>query len=236
MICPQRTGRRDPASLPPAAGNVVRPMSIFSRIFRVGRQRPRMFGGQNRQGNESRNSVSEKKEATMNQPIQKLWRALFGITLVLIAWRAGAQSGPISQQIVGSNVAQQSPQALSQTGLLPIYALDLQLDPSWVDSTSAPSNSAEFSHNGINDTLQQAWETLRSGGFNMIRFPINVDDPRSVVRMVNLCVWARANSVNLIPILQGTATGEKDHSNAINVFISGVVSLMRQADPSLTPY
>jgi hypothetical protein len=136
-------------------------------------------------------------------------------------------------------ICQQNLQAFSQTGLLPIFALDLQIDPSWVDGASAPSQSPQFSHNGVTDTLQQIWESVRSGGFNMLRFPLQVDDPQSAARLVNLCLWAKANNLTLIPILQETATARKDPSavsNLISGFVANVVALMRQTDPSLAAY
>src|SRR3954468_14525510 len=167
---------------------------------------------------------------------RNLCLAALGAMLLLSPWRTTAQGLPISQQALATKSGQPNAQAFSQTGLLPIFALDLQIDPSWVDGATAPSQSAQFGHNGVSDTLQQIWETLRPDGFNMIRFPLNIEDPRSIVRLANLCNWAKANNVTLIPVLRGTATAQKDAtslSSTVNSFVSGVVSLMRQPDPSL---
>jgi len=120
-----------------------------------------------------------------------------------------------------------------------MFAIDLQIDSSWVDGIGAPSQSSQFRHNGVNDTLQQIWESLSPGGFNMIRFPISVDDPQSAVRLVNLCTWGKANNVTLIPILQSAATGRNDRtvlSDTLKAFVSAVVSLTRQQDSSLATY
>ena len=98
----------------------------------------------------------------MSQPIQNVWRAVLGVILFLLPGHAAAaQFGAIPQQPLASSDAQQNTQSISRTGLLPVYALDLQIDPSWVDGMSAPSNSPQFSHNGVNDTLQQAWDTVK---------------------------------------------------------------------------
>src|SRR6476646_3192443 len=167
----------------------------------------------------------------MIQVIRNLCRAVLGATLFLLPWGAAAQSVAVPPP--------PNSQAISQTGLLPMFAIDLQIDSSWVDGIGAPSQSSQFRHNGVNDTLQQIWESLSSGGFNMIRFPISVDDPQSAVRLANLCTWAKANNVTLIPILQSAATGRNDQptlSDTLKAFVPAVVSLTRQQDSSLATY
>jgi hypothetical protein len=174
-----------------------------------------------------------------------LWITVYGITLFLVRGVAAQSVAGLGASVVqvsppsGSSVIQQnSPQnsqAISQTGLLPLFSIDMQIDPSWVDGLNAPSSSPQFSHNGVNDTRQQAWEALRPDGFNMVRFPVSLDDPQAVVRMVNLCLWAKANNIFLIPILQGSSALRRDQSampTAVSAFISALVSRIRQGDPA----
>src|SRR5690348_4448143 len=55
-------------------------------------------------------------------------------------------------------------QAVSHTGVLPVFAVDMDIDPSWVDGDTAPSTSPQFSHSGVNDILDQVWTILRPAG------------------------------------------------------------------------
>jgi hypothetical protein len=123
--------------------------------------------------------------------------------------------------------------SVSQTGLLPLFAVDMQVDPSWIDSANPASNSAKFPHSGVNDTFQQAWDGLKPAGFNMIRFPVELGDQQSAARLANLCRWAKVNNVSLIPVLKGTSAGRGDKtplSDAVTTFIATVVSLLRAGD------
>jgi hypothetical protein len=145
--------------------------------------------------------------------------------------------GPADRILAQTQATQDKPQeqAISQTGLLPVVAVDMDIDPSWVDGDAAPSNSAQFTHNGVSDLLDQAWTTLKLAGFGMIRFPVRLEDPKSPVRLANLCLWAKANNLTLIPVLQGTAAMRKDSSamsSAMRTLISSAISRLRGGDAS----
>jgi len=145
--------------------------------------------------------------------------------------------GPADRILAQTQATQDKPQeqAISQTGLLPVVAVDMDIDPSWVDGDAAPSNSAQFTHNGVSDLLDQAWTTLKLAGFGMIRFPVRLEDPKSPVRLANLCLWAKANNLTLIPMLQGTAAMRKDSSamsSAMRTLISSAISRLRGGDAS----
>ncbi len=121
--------------------------------------------------------------------------------------------------------------AISQSGLLPLFAVDVQIDPAWVDGSGFPSASPQFPHNGVSDALQQAWDLLRTAGFNVIRFPTNVDDKQNVTRVANLCVWAKANSVLLIPVLTSDEDlGKVASSNRMADFAPALITKLRSAD------
>ena len=130
-----------------------------------------------------------------------------------VAAQLASNSTQLSATPAGPNGAPQTTaqnlQTVSQTGLLPLFAVDMQFDPSWVNSNDVPSKSANYSHSGVNDTFQQAWEALKPGGFNAIRFDVNLQDPQAPVRLANLCMWAKANNVLLIPVLKSSGTGTK---------------------------
>ena len=130
-------------------------------------------------------------------------------------------------------------QAMSQTGLLPVFAVDMDIDSSWVDGDSVPSPSPQFGHNGVSDTLDGAWAALRPDGFNVVRFTLQLDDPKSPSRLANLCLWAKANNLTLIPELIGSADMRRDKaamSATISAFIVGTVTKLRAADPTLASY
>jgi hypothetical protein len=166
------------------------------------------------------------------------WMSLIFVNLFPISLRAQLTPNPTqaSATVPQPNGAYQSPpqsfQAVSQTGLLPLFAVDMQFDPSWVDGDDFPSKSAKYNHSGVNDTFQQAWDALKPGGFNTIRFPVEPTDSHAAARLANLCIWAKTNNVSLIPILKGTST-TKDKllaPNDANTFLSAVVSRLRAGD------
>src|SRR5262249_41945760 len=102
------------------------------------------------------------------------------------------------------DVSKPGAQAVTQTGLLPIYGIDMSFDKSWVDGSRFPSQSASYSHFGASETLQNVWDTLKLSGFNSIRFTVDVREADSAAnRVANLCVWAKNNNVRLVPILVG---------------------------------
>ena len=75
-----------------------------------------------------------------------------------------------------ADAGQPKEQAVSQTGLLPVYGVDFNFDPAWVDGASFPSQSAEHPNAGVNATFQQVWEALKPSGFNIMRVPLDVRD------------------------------------------------------------
>lgn len=106
------------------------------------------------------------------------------------------------------DAGQPKEQAVSQTGLLPVYGVDLNFDAAWVDGAKFPSESAEHPGGGVNATFQQVWEALKPSGFNIVRVPIDIRDmPGAANRLATLCVWAKANNVSLIPVLLGAERG-----------------------------
>jgi hypothetical protein len=108
------------------------------------------------------------------------------------------------------DAAAQDAPAVAQTGLLPIYGVDFNFDPAWVDGEKFPSQSEKFPHFGVNPAFQQVWEALKPLGFNALRFAIDVRDAKKAARRVaNLCLWASQNNVKLLPVLVGA---ERNHS------------------------
>jgi hypothetical protein len=104
---------------------------------------------------------------------------------------------------------QTNQQAISQTGLLPVYGVDLDFDPSWVDKAEFPPNSTAYPHYGTNSVLRTVWDALKPLGFNAIRFPVDVRDDKSAVNQIaNLCVWAQNSGAHLIPVLTGSDPGQ----------------------------
>jgi len=181
----------------------------------------------------------------MARPLTILWVVAFCAAQMLHPGGATAQTtnGFASQLVTQPQVPvtpQPGPapnaQAISQTGLLPLFAVDLQIDPSWIDSSDVPSKSPQFSHSGVNDTFQKAWDALKPSGFNMVRFQLDPADPAAPARLANLCIWAKANNVSLIPVLKYVRPDRNDKSamaSAIGVFASTVVSRMHQQDASV---
>src|SRR5215467_8154676 len=104
---------------------------------------------------------------TSARDVQKKFR-LFGrsqsmavYVLFLIAVIVGAQTVSARAQVLaapaGGPRAQESV-AATQADILPVFALDLNFDPSWIDGADVPSKSAQYSNNGVNAAFQKAWE------------------------------------------------------------------------------
>ena len=102
---------------------------------------------------------------------------------------------------------EQSPKQSTQPEILPVFAVDINFDPSWVDGAEAPTKSALYSHNGVNEAFQKAWEALGPAGFRTLRFKLDLSDVHSAARLANLCIWAKANNVTLIPVLEHALAG-----------------------------
>jgi hypothetical protein len=142
--------------------------------------------------------------------IEWLFLMLFGLVPGGISAQVAAGAVPQTPGNLGTSAVPQNPQnsqAISQTGLLPVFAVEMNFDPSWVDGDNVPSKSANYAHRGVNDSFQSAWDLLKPGGFNAIRLTLDAADPHSASRLANLCVWAKGNNVLLIPVLEGGSTG-----------------------------
>ncbi len=163
-------------------------------------------------------------------------RILSGFSALVMASSFGAH--PVSAQETNQP---QGAQAVSQTGLLPVYGIDFNFDPTWVDGSKFPSQASQYSNSGVNNSFQQVWDGLRSSGFNVVRFQLNVrDDASAALRLANLCVWAKQNNVKLIPVLLGAERGkfpEKDFPRNVATFINGTITALRSGDgQSLAAY
>src|SRR5215472_4810532 len=90
----------------------------------------------------------------------------------------------------------QDPQAVSLTGLFPVFAVYMNFKASHVDGTDVPSKSP---NNGVDSNFQSAWDAIKSGGFNTILFWVDLKDPQAAARIANLCIWAKSNNVSIIP-------------------------------------
>jgi hypothetical protein len=149
------------------------------------------------------------------------------------------QMAPSAQQIALSapQTMSQASLSMSQSGLLPIFAVDMEFDRSWIDGSDVPSKLPQYSHSGVNDTFQQAWGVLRAGGFSTIRFPLDIGDPQATTRLSNLCLWGKTNNVSLIPILKIAGDNPQDNAlaAATSAFAAAIVSRLRTAQ-QLTDY
>ena len=151
---------------------------------------------------------------------------------------AAQQVGNTFKQDIGQAIptapaptAPQNPQAISQTGLLPVYGVDLRLDPSWVDSTQFPSQSPNYLNSGTSAAFQQVWGGLQPGGYNVLRMRIDVSDANAAAnRVANLCVWAKSNNVQLILTLTGSGEGQPlnpYYPTQVSNFITAVITLLQ---------
>src|SRR5262245_2874901 len=127
--------------------------------------------------------------------------------------------------------AQPKAQAVSQTGLLPVYGIDFRFDETWVDGAQFPSQSAAHPNFGVNAQFQQVWQTLQTSGFNIIRFPVDVRDTASAAnRVANLCVWAMNNNVKVVPVLAGAERGQQlgaDFATNTSAFVKALLAALR---------
>jgi hypothetical protein len=127
-----------------------------------------------------------------------------------------------------------STQAVSSTGLLPVYGVDFTFDPAWVDGARFPSQSAAYSNFGVNAVFKQVWDALKPSGFNVIRFPVDARDAQGAAnRVANLCVWAKNNNVRLVPILTGADRGRPlgaDYGANVSTFIKALLGNLRSGD------
>jgi hypothetical protein len=157
------------------------------------------------------------------------------VSTVLVACALGApghtQEGPATPPA----------QAVSQTGLLPVYGVDFTFDETWVDGAAFPSQSADYPNSGVTAAFQQIWDNLKPTGFNSIRFPVDVRKPAaSANRVANLCMWSKNNGLHVIPILVGSDKGQApgdDFAANVAAFATALSATLRGAPtPSLAAY
>lgn len=149
--------------------------------------------------------------------------ALFFMPTIIAAQVAGnSLQQPTSAPGAVQPIAPQDLQAVSQTGLFPVFAVNMNFKGSLVDGADVPSKSA---NGGVDDTVQRAWVALKPGGFNTIVFKVDLTDPQAAARVANLCIWAKANSVALIPVLANASA-----ANAAAAFPAAIVSRLRGGD------
>lgn len=160
--------------------------------------------------------------------IEWLVLMLFSVVAGGIPAQVAAGAVPQTARNLETSAVPQNPQtaqAISQTGLLPVFAVEMNFDPSWVDGDNVPSKSPNYAHSGVNDSFQSAWDLLKPGGFNAIRFTLDATDPHSASRLANLCIWAKANNVLLIPVLESESTG-----NPGSTLLTSLISTLRSGD------
>jgi hypothetical protein len=162
----------------------------------------------------------------------------FGLLILLAACSSVAAQQPYpasarqtAAQTTPGAAQSQNPQAVSQTGLLPVYGVDLRLDPAWVDSSNFPSQSANFPNSGTSAAFQQVWGALQPGGYSVLRVTLDVRDSAGAAnRAANLCAWAKTNNVRLILSLTAENAGQPisdSLSKQSSDFVKAFVGLVR---------
>jgi len=142
---------------------------------------------------------------------------------------AGFQEGAAPPP--GEQPAPAPESAVSAVGLLPIYGITLEFDKSWVDGKKFPSAALNV---GVSEAFQQLWDNhLKACGFNVLRFPVDVRDPKSEesTRLANLCLWAKQHNVKLAPGLIGSESGQplpKDYATKASSFVRSLLSLLKR--------
>src|SRR5947207_9575507 len=96
-------------------------------------------------------------------------RSTLSIAVVGMMLLVGSARGANCQQAPNSPDAQ----AVSQTGLLPVYGVDFTFDPTWVSTTPLTPESAAQPTPGVNAVFQQVSDVVKRSGFNAIRFPVD---------------------------------------------------------------
>jgi hypothetical protein len=160
-----------------------------------------------------------------------------------IAAQQPTSSTPQTAQSIQSTVQPPSvvsdPQAISKTGLLPVYGIDVSLDPSWVDGNDFPSHSSNFPNSGTSATFHSLWTTLQPGGYSVLRVSLDIRDAAGAAkRAANLCLWAKANNVQLIFLLTGSDAGQPlgaEFPKQTSDFAKALVGLIRGNNGSYLP-
>jgi hypothetical protein len=173
-----------------------------------------------------------KLELAMKIDVRKPLHRGILLFLLLSAVSAAAQQSPVpAQDPAPPQGSSQNLQAISRTGLLPVYGVDVRLDPSWVDGDQFPSQSTNFPNLGTSAAFQQVWGALQPGGYSVLRVPVDVRDSAvSANRAANLCLWAKSRNVQLILLLTGEDSGQlirADFPDKASDFLKALVALMR---------
>jgi len=144
---------------------------------------------------------------------------------------SGQPATSAAQPQNSSPSAPQNLQAVSQTGLLPVYGVDLRIDPTWVDSSNFPSQSPNFPNSGTSAAFKQVWAALQPGGYSVVRAGLDVRDTSSAAnRAANLCAWAKINNVRVIFVLTAEDPGQPigdSFPKQASDFLKALVGLMR---------
>ncbi len=150
---------------------------------------------------------------------------LLGLAM-LIAQQTPPQGDP--QQPPPADQPPPAAAAISESGLLPVYGMTLELDKSWVDGKKFPNPtpvSAEF---------QQLYDSqIKPCGFNVLRVQFDVNDGKAEesTRLANLCVWAQQQGLKIAPILTCGEIGKpypKDYAARAKAFVTTVVSALKR--------
>src|SRR5688500_2291459 len=154
--------------------------------------------------------------------------ALALCALVLFQTSARAQEPPAAP-----------PQTVSQSGLLPVFGVNVTLNPQWVDGAQFPSASPQFPHQGVSGELHQIWEGLRPTGLGVLRVNIDVRTADEAARRVaNLLVWAQQNNVKLVPMLVGADRGQLlgvDYAQNVAAFVRALATTLATEDGRYRP-
>lgn len=99
-------------------------------------------------------------------------------------------------------------QAISTSGLLPVYGLDFRFDPAWVDAHQFPSQSPAFPNAGVSESFQLVWGLAKQSGFSTLRLPLDITNASAAANQAaNLCVWAKNNNLKLVLVLNSGSIG-----------------------------
>src|SRR5262249_3243278 len=151
-----------------------------------------------------RNVARVSREPCAKSRLLRMVRESTALALLGLApFAFAAQDAAQPQATSGQSTVAATQQA--QSAILPLFGIDMNFDPSWVDGSDVPSKSTQYGHNGVNAAFQKAWDKLKSAGFSTIRFKVDLRDSQAAARLANLCIWARTNNVILIPVLDSTA-------------------------------
>ena len=147
---------------------------------------------------------------------------------VAFAQLPGANSSAGQTQMPQGDSSTQAPntQAVAASGLMPVYGIDVRVDKNWIDSRF-PTQSSSFPNAGVNSSLQGTWDSLKAGGYNIVRVFVDTHDAQAANRIANLCAWAKANNVKVVVVLAG-ATDAGYANNAAGI-VTALVNALKNA-------